>query len=99
LTTVKVTPTEVVADAAPVYPAVLDELVPSVWHHVEQYAHNPIGADHSRLKHRLTGRFDWFGDVRPVVVTAASDRSIPVWGVIAGAVVDVGAGRVGGMSD
>jgi transposase-like protein len=49
----KVTPTEVVTDAAHVYPAVLDELVPSAWHHVEQYANNPVEADHSRLKHRL----------------------------------------------
>jgi hypothetical protein len=34
----KVIPSEVVTDAAPVYPAVLQELVPSAWHHVEQYA-------------------------------------------------------------
>jgi hypothetical protein len=27
----------VVTDAAPVDPAVLDELVPAAWHHVEQY--------------------------------------------------------------
>jgi transposase-like protein len=53
LATLKVTPTEVVTDAAHVYPAVLDELVPSAWHHVEQYANNPIEADHSQLKHRL----------------------------------------------
>jgi transposase-like protein len=53
LTMLKVTPTEVVTDAAHVYPAVLDELVPSAWHHVEQYANNPIEADHSQLKHRL----------------------------------------------
>ena len=49
----KVKPTEVVTDAAAVYPAVLDELIPSAWHHVEQYANNPIEADHSQLKHRL----------------------------------------------
>jgi transposase-like protein len=49
----KVTPSEVVIDAAAVYPAVLDELIPSAWHHVEQYANNPIEADHGRLKHRL----------------------------------------------
>ena len=53
LATLKVTPTEVVTDAAAVYPAVLDELIPSAWHHVEQYANNPIEADHGRLKHRL----------------------------------------------
>jgi IS6 family transposase len=53
LTTLKVTPIEVVTDAAAVYPAVLDELIPSAWHHVERYANNPIEADHSQLKHRL----------------------------------------------
>jgi transposase-like protein len=53
LSTLKVTPTEVVTDAAKVYPAVLDELIPAAWHHVEQYANNPIEADHSQLKHRL----------------------------------------------
>jgi len=53
LATVPVTPTEVVTDAAPVYPRVLDELVPAAWHHVELYANNRIEADHSRLKHRL----------------------------------------------
>ena len=31
---------------------VLDELVPEAWHVVEQYANNPIGADHGRLKAR-----------------------------------------------
>jgi transposase-like protein len=51
--TLKVTPSEVVTDAAPIYPAVLDELVPAAWHHVEQYANNPIEADHGQLKHRL----------------------------------------------
>ena len=53
LTTLTVTPTEVVTDAAPVYPRVLDELVPVAWHHVEQCANNRIEGDHSRLKHRL----------------------------------------------
>jgi IS6 family transposase len=42
LRTLKVTPREVVTDAAPVYPGVLDELLPAAWHHVEQYANNPI---------------------------------------------------------
>jgi transposase-like protein len=36
LSTVKVTFSEIVTDAAPVYPALLDELIPSAWHHVEQ---------------------------------------------------------------
>ena len=53
LQTLKVLPTEVVTDAAAIYPAVLDELIPSAWHHVERYANNPIEADHGRLKHRL----------------------------------------------
>jgi transposase-like protein len=53
LSALKITPTEVITDAAAVYPAVLDELVPSAWHHVEQHANNPIEADHSQLKHRL----------------------------------------------
>jgi transposase-like protein len=51
--TLKVIPSEVVTDAAPVYPSVLDELLPSAWHHVEQYANNPIEADHGHLKRRL----------------------------------------------
>ncbi|MET8307843.1 DDE-type integrase/transposase/recombinase [Micromonospora sp. NPDC005173] len=53
LSTLKVTPAEVVTDAAAVYPGVLDELIPSAWHHVEQYSNNLIEADHSQLKHRL----------------------------------------------
>jgi transposase-like protein len=53
LSMLKVTPGEVVTDAAPVYPGVLDELIPSARHHVERYANNPIEADHSQLKHRL----------------------------------------------
>ncbi|MEU4217334.1 IS6 family transposase [Actinoplanes sp. NPDC026623] len=53
LRTLKVMPAEVVTDAAPVYPAVLDQLVPTAWHHVEQYANNPIEADHGQLKRRL----------------------------------------------
>jgi transposase-like protein len=53
LRTSKVTPSEVVTDAARVYPGVLNELVPSARHHVEQHANNPIEADHSQLKRRL----------------------------------------------
>ena len=48
LRTLKVIPSEVVTDAAPVYPAVLDDLMPAAWHHVEQYANNPIEADRGR---------------------------------------------------
>ena len=32
LTMLKVTPTEVVTDAAPIYPAVLEDLLPAAWH-------------------------------------------------------------------
>ncbi|MGC5021393.1 IS6 family transposase [Micromonospora sp. DT47] len=53
LSALKVTPSEVVTDAAAVYPGVLDELVPQAWHHVERYANNPIEDDHGQLKHRL----------------------------------------------
>jgi transposase-like protein len=53
LATLKVIPSEVVTDAAPVYPRVLDDLVPAAWHHLERYANNRIEADHSRLKHPL----------------------------------------------
>ena len=41
-------PAEVTTDRAPVYPRVLDELVPSALHTVEQYANNPIETDHGR---------------------------------------------------
>ena len=46
-------PAEVSTDRAPTYPRVLDELVPSACHVVEQYANNPVEADHGRLKSRL----------------------------------------------
>jgi transposase-like protein len=53
LAMLKVVPAEVVTDGAPVYPAVLDELIPSAWHHVERYANNPVESDHAQLKRRL----------------------------------------------
>lgn len=46
-------PTEVTTDRAPGYPRVLDELLPSACHITEQYANNPVEADHGRLKARL----------------------------------------------
>ena len=46
-------PAEVTTDRAPVYPRVLDELISSALHTVEQYANNPVEADHGRLKARL----------------------------------------------
>jgi transposase-like protein len=44
---------EVTTDQAPVYPAVLEDLLPVAWHRTEQYANNGIECDHGRLKARL----------------------------------------------
>ena len=46
-------PGEVTTDRAPAYPRVLDELLPVACHITEQYANNPVEADHGRLKARL----------------------------------------------
>ena len=46
-------PVEVTTDRAPVYPRVLDELLPAGRHVVERYANNAIDADHGRLTSRL----------------------------------------------
>ena len=46
-------PSEVTTDRAPAYPRVLDELLAAAHHVTEQYANNPIEADHGRLKSRL----------------------------------------------
>ena len=46
-------PVEVTTDRAPVYPRVIEELVPTVRHGFEQYANNRVEADHGRLKARL----------------------------------------------
>ena len=46
-------PTEVTTGRAPAYPRVLDELLPSACHVIEQYANNPVEADHAWLKSRL----------------------------------------------
>jgi transposase-like protein len=46
-------PVEVTTDRAPVYPRVIDELVPAARHVTEQYANNSVEADHGRLKARL----------------------------------------------
>jgi transposase-like protein len=43
----------VTTDKAPVYPAVLEELLPAAWHRTEQYANNRVECDHGRLKARL----------------------------------------------
>ena len=44
---------EVTTDRAFVHPRVLDEMVPSALHTFEQYANNPVEADHGWLKARL----------------------------------------------
>ena len=49
----KVTPVEVTTDQAPVYPAVLEDLLPAAWHRTDHYANNGIECDHGRLKARL----------------------------------------------
>jgi transposase-like protein len=51
--TMGIVPVEVVTDHAPVYPAVLEELLPVAWHRTDRYANNHIEADHGRLKSRL----------------------------------------------
>ena len=51
--TTKVRPAEVTTDQAPVYPAVLEKLLPAAWHRTDRYANNRIECDHGRLKVRL----------------------------------------------
>jgi IS6 family transposase len=46
-------PVEVTTDRAAAYLRVLDDLLPDALHLTEQYANNPIEADHGRLKARL----------------------------------------------
>jgi transposase, IS6 family len=48
-----VRPVEVTTDRAPVYPAVLEALLPVAWHRTDQYANNRVECDHGRLKARL----------------------------------------------
>ena len=49
----RVRPVEVTTDRAPVYPAVLEALLPAAWHRTDQHANNRVECDHSRLKARL----------------------------------------------
>ena len=51
--TTKVIAVEVTTDQAPVYPTLIDELLPAAWHRTERYANNRVEADHGRLKARL----------------------------------------------
>jgi transposase, IS6 family len=46
-------PAELTTDRARAYLQVLDELLPTARHVTEQYANNPIEADHGRPKARL----------------------------------------------
>jgi hypothetical protein len=46
-------PVEVTTDRAPVYPRVIDELVPAARHVLEQCPNNRVEADNGRLKARL----------------------------------------------
>jgi transposase-like protein len=81
LRTLKVKPTEVVTDAAAIYPAVLDELVERAWHHVEPYANNPIEADHSQLKHRLRSMRGLHTDrsAQTIITGRAYVQKPPTW--------------------
>ena len=47
------TPAEVVTDRAWTLRTVIDELIPSAFHNIEQYANHRIEADHGRLKARF----------------------------------------------
>jgi transposase-like protein len=51
--TTKIAPAEVTTDQAPVYPAVLENLLPAARHCTDQYANNRVECDHGRLKARL----------------------------------------------
>ena len=45
-------PTEVVTDGAPATRVCSTSSCPTAWHHVEQYANNPIETDHGQFKAR-----------------------------------------------
>jgi IS6 family transposase len=51
--TTKIAPAEVTTDQAPVYPAVLEELLAAAWHRTDRYANNWVECDHGRLRARL----------------------------------------------
>ena len=51
--TTKITPAEVITDQAPVYPAVLEDLLPAAWHRTDRYANHRVECDHGRLKARV----------------------------------------------
>jgi DDE domain len=51
--TTKIAPAEVTTDQAPVYPAMLEDLLPAARHCTDQYANNRVECDHGKLKARL----------------------------------------------
>ena len=53
LRTTSIAPAEVTTDRTPVYPAVLEELLPAAWHRTDRHANNRVKCDHGRLKARL----------------------------------------------
>ena len=53
ITATKATPVEVTTDQAPIYPAVLEDLLLAAWHRTDRYANNGVECDHGRLKARL----------------------------------------------
>jgi IS6 family transposase len=66
----KVVPIEVTTDQAPVYPAVLEELLAAAWHRTDRYANNRVEADHGRLKARLRPMRGLWQDRSARVITA-----------------------------
>jgi transposase-like protein len=66
---------------APVYPLVLEGLLPAAWHCTEQYANNRIEADHGRVKARLRSMHGLKHD-RNVGVVVAGTRSSRTFGEV-----------------
>ena len=61
--------------AEPVYPRVLDELIPSARHHARRWADNRTEGDHSRLKRRLRARRGPRTDRSAIVIMTGSPSS------------------------
>ena len=61
-------PVEVTTDRAPVYPRILDELIPSALHTVEQYANNPNATVPSVLRF-LPSRLTYAGIARECLMS------------------------------
>ena len=53
MTVTQTIPVEVVTDRAHTSIRVIEDCLPAAWHHIEQYANNPIECGHGRLKARL----------------------------------------------